>query len=112
MFLQRIPYRSVRRQKLRHLLLLMLRCAALALLVAAFARPFFERHSAAVTTSRAKEVVVTCSTGRRASRYGDRWSRAQAAARKTMRALTGADRATLVLFDDDAIVGERADGDG
>jgi hypothetical protein len=103
MFLQRIPYRSVRRQKLRHLLLLMLRCAALALLVAAFARPFFERHSAAVTTSGAKEVVVLLDRSASMA-YGDRWSRAQAAARKTMRALSGADRATLVLFDDDAIV--------
>ena len=103
MFLQRIPYRSVRRQKLRHLLLLVLRCAALALLVAAFARPFFERHSAAITTSGAKEVVVLLDRSASMA-YGDRWSRAQAAARKTVRALSGADRATLVLFDDDAIV--------
>jgi len=38
MFLERIPYKSVRRQKIRHLLLLILRCLAIALLVAAFAR--------------------------------------------------------------------------
>ena len=30
MFLERIPYRSVRRQKIRHLLLLILRCLAVA----------------------------------------------------------------------------------
>ncbi len=103
MFLQRIPYRSVRRQKLRHLLLLALRCAALALLVAAFARPFFARHQAAIGTSGAKEVVVLLDRSASMA-YGDRWSRAQAAARKAVRSLAGTDRATLVLFDDDASV--------
>jgi hypothetical protein len=103
MFLQRIPYRSVRRQKLRHLLLLALRCAALALLVAAFARPFFERHQAAIGTSGAKEVVVLLDRSASMA-YGDRWSRAQAAARRAVRSLAGTDRATLVLFDDDASV--------
>src|ERR1051325_4100231 len=58
MFLQRIPYRSVRRQKIRHLLLLLLRCAALALLVAAFARPFFQRRAASIGTTGAREVVI------------------------------------------------------
>src|SRR5512146_1172999 len=58
MFLQRIPYRSVRRQKLRHILLLVLRCIAIALLVSAFARPFFERRHTAVSTTGAREVVV------------------------------------------------------
>src|ERR1043166_7895427 len=58
MFLQKIPYRSVRRQKIRHLLLLILRCLALALLVAAFARPFFQRKQAAIGTSGAREVVI------------------------------------------------------
>jgi hypothetical protein len=104
MFLQRIPYRSVRRQKLRHLLLLALRCAALALLVVAFARPFFARHQAAITTSGSKEVVVLLDRSASMA-YGDRWARAQAAARRAVRSLSGTDRATLVLFDDDAVVG-------
>jgi hypothetical protein len=46
MFLQKIPYKSVRRQKLRHLLLLALRCLAIFIVVAAFSRPFFERRNA------------------------------------------------------------------
>src|SRR6185312_4051047 len=58
MFLQRIPYKSVRRQKIRHILLLILRCAAIALLVAAFARPFFQRRAAAVGGAGAREVVI------------------------------------------------------
>src|SRR5438552_3524537 len=58
MFLERIPYKSVRRQKIRHLLLLILRCAALALLVAAFARPFFQKHRPPITGRGARELVV------------------------------------------------------
>src|SRR5947208_17096895 len=77
MFLQRIPYRSVRRQKLRHLLLLALRCLALAIVVAAFARPFFRRTSVANAAGvGAREVVVlldrTYSMG-----FADRWMRAE-----------------------------------
>src|SRR6185503_16475382 len=58
MFLQRIPYRSVRRQKLRHILLLAMRCLAIALLVAAFARPFFAKRVSAIATTGARVVVI------------------------------------------------------
>src|SRR5947207_11658553 len=103
MFLQRIPYKSVRRQKLRHILLLVLRCAAVALLVAAFARPFFARRQALAATTGAREVVVLLD--RSASMgYGGRWARAQDAARKAATGLGATDRATLVLFANDAAV--------
>jgi len=103
MFLQRIPYRSVRRQKIRHLLLLLLRCIALALLVAAFARPFFERRRTSVATNGAREVVVLLD--RSASMgYADRWAKAKDAARKVVGGLSSGDRATLVLFASDASV--------
>lgn len=104
MFLQRIPYRSVRRQKLRHLLLLLLRCLALALLVAAFARPFFEKRRAITSgTTGAREVVVLLDRSSSMA-YGDRWKRAQDAARKAIGGLTATDRGTLVLFASDASV--------
>jgi hypothetical protein len=103
MFLQRIPYRSVRRQKIRHLFLLILRCFALALLVAAFARPFFARRHTAISTNGAKEIVVLLD--RSASMgYADRWTRAREAARKVVAGLGPTDRATLVLFASDAAV--------
>src|SRR5438477_4579639 len=74
MFLQRIPYRSVRRQKIRHLLLLLLRCLALAMLAAAFARPFFEKHApTGPATSGAREVVVLLDNSASMG-YGDRWT--------------------------------------
>ena len=47
MFLSRIPYQSVRRRRLRDVALLMTRLAALALIVFAFARPFFRTDSLA-----------------------------------------------------------------
>ena len=103
MFLERIPYRSVRRQKIRHLLLLLLRCLAVVLLVAAFARPFFERHRAATGAAGAKEVVVLLD--RSASMgYGTRWTRARDAAKKVIGGLGATDHATLVLFANDASV--------
>ena len=81
MFLQRIPYRSVRRQKLRHVLLLILRCIALALLVAAFARPFFQKRQNAITNSGAREVVVLLDRSSSMG-YADRFTKAKDAAKK------------------------------
>jgi hypothetical protein len=103
MFLQRIPYRSVRRQKIRHLLLLVLRCVALALLVAAFARPFFVRRRAGISTTGAREVVVLLDRSSSMG-YADRWAKAKDAAKKVVNGLTPGDRATLVLFASDASV--------
>src|SRR5947209_16383251 len=83
MFLERIPYRSVRRQKIRHLLLLLLRCAALALLVTAFARPFFQRRKTVISGTGAREVVVLLD--RSASMgYADRWTKAKEAAKRAV----------------------------
>lgn len=103
MFLQKIPYRSVRRQKIRHLLLLIMRCVALALLVAAFARPFFARKQPAIGGSGAREVVILLD--RSASMgYAGRWEKAKDAAKKVVSGLGASDRPTLVLFANDANV--------
>jgi hypothetical protein len=103
MFLQRIPYRSVRRQKIRHLLLLILRCVAVALLVAAFARPFFERRRAALSTEGARELVILLDRSSSMG-YADRWNKAKDAAKKAVNGLSAGDHATLILFAGDASV--------
>src|SRR5918996_4583953 len=59
MFLRQIPYQSVRRRRIRHWLLLMMRLAALALIVFAFARPFFRGAEPPVSAAGgAREVVI------------------------------------------------------
>ena len=98
MFVRRIPYQSVRRRRIRHWGLLAMRLAAVALIVAAFARPFWPQGaSATAAVSGTREIVIlldhSASMG-----YGDHWQRAQDAARAAVRGLNPGDRATLVLF--------------
>jgi hypothetical protein len=98
MFIHKIPYRSVRRQKIRHLLLLILRCLALAVIVAAFARPFFATKKEAIASGvGAREIVIAIDQSYSMA-YGDRWKRAQDAARKVVSGISGNDRVTIILF--------------
>ncbi len=110
MFLNKIPYRSVRRQKLRHLLLLAMRCLALALLVAAFSRPFFQRHKAGGSSllgARERVILVDRSYS---MGYSDHWKRALDAARTTAKDLSGNDRATIVFFANDPVAATEPTG--
>ena len=98
MFLRRIPYQSVRRRRIRHWFLLAMRVLALALLAAAFARPFFRQGAlAAGTTLGARDLVVVLDQSASMG-YGDHWARARAVAREAVDRLGPDDRATLVLF--------------
>ena len=111
MFLQRIPYQSVQRRRIRNWPLLLLRLAALALIVAAFARPFFRRPAlAAGGASGAREVVVLVDRSYSMA-YGDRWARATAAARDAIGQVNPSDRASIVLFSSGAEVALRSTPD-
>ena len=80
MFLRRIPYQSVRRRRIRHWLLLLMRAAAMAMIVAAFARPFFRQGALASTaTGGARELVVLLDQSASMG-YADHWDKARAAA--------------------------------
>lgn len=109
MFVRKIPFRSLRRQRIRHWLLLLMRCAALALLVAAFARPFL-RSTALAVAGGGREVVVLLDRSWSMA-YGDRWDRARAAARRAVQDLGPEDRATVVRFDSGAAAGARSTND-
>jgi len=97
MFVRRIPYQSVRRRKIHNWLLLMVRLAALALIILAFARPLFEQADLPTSLASAREVVVLLDTSYSMG-FGDRWTRAQAAAREAIGGLTASDRGSVVLF--------------
>jgi len=108
MFVQKVPFKSMRRQKIRHWLLFLLRCAALVLLVLAFARPFFNQASIAATLSGASREVVILLDNSHSMSYGDRWERATREARRVIAGLTPSDRASLVVFSDAAQLAVRS----
>ncbi|HEX7940256.1 MAG TPA: BatA domain-containing protein, partial [Gemmatimonadaceae bacterium] len=112
MFIQRIPYQSVRRRRIRHWALLLMRAAAIALIVAAFARPYLPASAAAAlaATGGSREVVILLDQSASMG-YGDRWQRAKDEAGKVIDSLGGADKATLVLFGRNAEENMRATSD-
>ena len=98
MFLRQIPFRSSRRKKIHHWALLAIRALALALLVAAFSRPFFENDVVGIgSTGGPREVVVVLDRSYSMG-YGDRWERAKTQAREVFEGLGPQDRASLVLM--------------
>ncbi len=111
MFVRRIPYQSVRRRRIRHWALLLLRAAAIALIVAAFARPFVQRGAAAAAAAGGAREVVILLDHSASMGYGDHWSRATDAARSVVRGIGPNDRATLVLFGKNAEENMRATAD-
>ncbi|OFW09141.1 MAG: hypothetical protein A3H96_25210 [Acidobacteria bacterium RIFCSPLOWO2_02_FULL_67_36] len=111
MFLQRIPYQSVRRRRIRNWPLLLLRLAALALIVLAFARPFLRRAIPVATASGGARDVVILLDRSYSMGYGDRWARAAAAARRAIDDLQPSDRASIVFFSSGAEVALRSAAD-
>ncbi len=108
MFLERVPYRSMRRQKIRNWPLFLLRCAAFILLILAFARPFFtDTTSLAGTLNGGREIVVLLDRSYSMG-YSDRWQQAQVAAQEEINTLGPNDLATLVLFEQNAEIGARS----
>ena len=97
MFLNRIPYQSVQRRRIRHWALLLMRLGALALIVFAFARPFLRRTDAAGGAAGAREVVILVDRSYSMG-YGDRWQRALGAARDVVNGLSASDRGSVVFF--------------
>lgn len=100
MFLQRLPEPTTRRRHVRNWPLLLLRCAALALLAAAFARPFLGRGDGELIASETgrRDVVVLLDRSYSMG-YAGQWARAVAATRDVLGQLGPQDRASLVLFD-------------
>ncbi|HEX6214748.1 MAG TPA: BatA and WFA domain-containing protein, partial [Vicinamibacterales bacterium] len=110
MFLRKIPYESVQRRRIRDALLLLLRLAALALIVLAFARPFLRGSELAAAPGGARDIVVLFDRSYSMG-YGDTWSRAQRAADQALAGTTPADRISVVMFADVAEIVVRSTPD-
>ena len=107
MFVQRVPYKSTQRRRIHNWLLLMVRLAALVLIILAFARPFFTRQDAPIPGTGAREVVVLLDQSYSIG-YGDHWERARAAANDAFNGLGPADRGSIVLFSSGAEIALRS----
>jgi hypothetical protein len=111
MFIRQVPYKSTRRRRIRNWALFLLRCFAILLLIAAFARPFVERELAATgPLATAREVVLLVDRSYSMG-YGDRFTRALDAARSAIANIGPEERATIVFFDAGASVANQATGD-
>jgi hypothetical protein len=103
MFVRRIPYSSIRRRRIHNWALLLMRLAALTLIVAAFARPLVRSGSLAAAAGGAREVVILLDRSYSMG-HGDQWARARRAAAGVAARLGEGDRGTLVLFDEEAAI--------
>jgi hypothetical protein len=111
MFVQRIPYQSVRRRRIRHWALLLMRCAAILMIVAAFARPFLRQQAVAAAAAGGSREIVVLLDRSASMGFGDHWQRARDAAHRAVQSLGANDRATLVLFSRNAEENMRATTD-
>ena len=111
MFLEMAPFRAESRRRIHHWILLLVRAAAVALIVTAFARPFFQDEEiSASLTSGPREVVILIDRSYSMG-IGDHWERALDAALETIGELGPLDRASVVFFARSAEVAVRSSAD-
>jgi len=97
MFLRKIEQKTIRRRKLRNLLLLLMRCAALLLLAFAFSRPFFT-GSNAVSASGDHISTVILVDASYSMRYGEVFNRARQSARNMINDAASDEQIAVVAF--------------
>ena len=98
MFIRKIPIKELRRRRLTHLFLLLLRCMGLILLAAAFARPVVSGWWVTqMNPLVARSVVVLVDRSLSMSQQAS-WESALAAAEEIIQSLTADDEATIIQF--------------
>ncbi len=100
MFLRRISKKTIRYQKLRHLLLLLLRILAFMFLVFAFMRPYRERTHAEAAVGRVTSAHIIAVDNSMSMGYQDRWSRAKRVAAEIVRRASPDDKFAILEFSD------------
>jgi hypothetical protein len=111
MFLDRIPFQAESRRRIHHWLLLLLRALAVALIVAAFSRPFFTGAAVAEGSGSGPREVVVLLDRSFSMGVGDRWTRAIEASSAVIEGLGPLDRASLAVFARNASVLVRSTSD-
>lgn len=101
MFLRMTPKEMVRKRRIQHWLLMAMRCALLALLAFAFARPFIPKDSIPFLAQREDHSVVLLIDNSYSMQYGDLFEQARAAARQKLGEAAGDDEYTVVVFADE-----------
>jgi hypothetical protein len=100
MFLRRISKRTIRYQKLRHLLLLLLRVLALILIVLTFTRPYLGSNQKPAAIGRAATAHIILLDNSMSMGYQDRWQRAKSAAADIVRSSGPGDKFAVLEFSD------------
>ena len=99
MFLRPTPRRVTRRRQLEHLWLLLLRCLGVALLAAAFARPFFNKNSAVPDpATEGRQLILLLDTSASMRRAGV-WDQARTVAEKYLAQTGPGDQVAVLAFD-------------
>ncbi len=102
MFLQAAPPRVSSRNRLEHLILLLLRCLVIALLAMAFARPFLvDLSTANQADSNRRKIILLIDTSASMRREA-LWADAQAQAAQILNKTTPGDQVAVMTFDGEA----------
>ncbi len=96
MFFERRQQSSIKHRRLKYLLLFALRCAFVALLVLAFARPYV--HSRSVANLSGGKTIVFAIDNSFSMRQDDRFARAKDEAKSEINKMREADRGQIVTF--------------
>lgn len=99
MFLNPTPPRTVRRRKLEHILLLLLRCACLFLIATGFARPFLSKNQPPVESATGgRQVILLVDTSASMRRNGV-WEKARGVVDRYLAKASPADQVAVMTFD-------------
>ena len=99
LFLSPTPPRAVRRRKLEHIWLLLLRCLCLLLLAVGFARPFFAHDiSPPAAAAQERRLILLVDTSASMRRQG-LWEKARATVDLYLDKASPSDQVALITFD-------------
>jgi Aerotolerance regulator N-terminal/von Willebrand factor type A domain len=98
LFLSPTPPRAVRRRKLEHIWLLLLRCLCLLLLAVGFARPFFARDISPPASAQERRLILLVDTSASIRREG-LWKKAMADVDRYLDQAAPSDQVAVLTFD-------------